>query len=1053
MASETEIERLVVRLVGDVSKYQKMVEEVSSSTREFTKLEQRINHLEDSLKRSNDGVGNLNSSLARSAQASDMAGIKLTALGYSLSQIGSTIRGLGGGLGTEMLRAAKDFEKTSISMRALVGNAEDADRLLRNLTDFAAKTPFEMPTLLGATKMLMQYGTKADEILPILKSIGDVTGGVDAQKVMQMSYAFGQMSSSGRLMGQDLLQMINAGFNPLSEIAKKTGKSVATLKKEMESGRITVTMVKEAFASASGKLDLMNKQSKSLEGLQSTLNDNIGIFKRKLGDELVPAAKAFVDWQGRMTEGFDNLSKSSKTAIAYSAGAVEVFGIGMEKLSSVAMTLAAIKLSGMGTALLSIAPATIAASKATATWLNTLHSVAGTTQLMTGSAIAYAVAWRVGVYGAITAVTLSILDAASAQDKLNAAFAEGELLSSKFRKFESQRHEFYMQMPAGATEIQKREVYQRESERLGGKIKGSQKSVGAKESRLARMEGSFEEVWFWNEKNINQLKNEIKNDRAELEHLQGMAAEVSKLLNPTPEATAAGAEMIKQLDLREASLRKTTTETKMLEAANKGLSKAEMDIVRNREPQVLAAEMIAKLEEEAEQYGLTEKELEKYKLSLAGLPPALRQAVDAHIDLKYAAKESGKIIADIESTIKSLTEEIGVLRAGSKEQYLLNRGLEEHASASSLDLLTRKRLEKQIVESEANVRKAIETLNEEAESLRAGGKAQAELNYAMENGTDATLGFALAQAEANKKSAELESSTQKATEAFKEEARTESYFMKDRAAAVERLTIAERELARVRSQANQSKVEAARKALENLDKANVKNYNLAKQAEKANLPGAKEFAAQAKMNEMRDREQKGREEALRLAEKLLTPEQRFAKAQEFAREMLEKNIYTYEQYKKAIEEARAEKAKFDASGIKPSLMGSAESMWRLAEYQTGISQTASRATKASDNFLMMSPEELANPKNQQRLRALQARLTPQASRAAWQQNQLIEGIRVNNQGRDAEARQAREFFGSDIVSNESTDILKEIRDLNQKQLSKDLLEGIQITNASNGGGL
>ncbi|MCK9571410.1 hypothetical protein M0R72_20850, partial [Candidatus Pacearchaeota archaeon] len=64
MASETELERLVVRLVGDTSKYQKMVEEVSSSTREFVKLEERIEKLEDSLKRSAASVGNMNQNLA-----------------------------------------------------------------------------------------------------------------------------------------------------------------------------------------------------------------------------------------------------------------------------------------------------------------------------------------------------------------------------------------------------------------------------------------------------------------------------------------------------------------------------------------------------------------------------------------------------------------------------------------------------------------------------------------------------------------------------------------------------------------------------------------------------------------------------------------------------------------------------------------------------------------------------------------------------------------------------------------------------------------------------
>ena len=58
------------------------------------------------------------------------------------------------------------------------------------------------------------------------------------------------MTASGRLMGQDLLQMINAGFNPLSEISRKTGKSIGVLKEEMEKGKISAEMVTQAFYSA-----------------------------------------------------------------------------------------------------------------------------------------------------------------------------------------------------------------------------------------------------------------------------------------------------------------------------------------------------------------------------------------------------------------------------------------------------------------------------------------------------------------------------------------------------------------------------------------------------------------------------------------------------------------------------------------------------------------------------------------------------------------------------------------------------------------------------------
>lgn len=99
-------------------------------------------------------------------------------------------------------------------------------------------------------------------------------------------------------MGQDLLQFVNAGFNPLQELSQKTGKSVGTLRKEMEKGLISAQMVKEAFASATGPggrfFGNMEKQSTTLTGLWSTLRDNFHMMMAELGGQLVPFIKDVV---------------------------------------------------------------------------------------------------------------------------------------------------------------------------------------------------------------------------------------------------------------------------------------------------------------------------------------------------------------------------------------------------------------------------------------------------------------------------------------------------------------------------------------------------------------------------------------------------------------------------------------------------------------------------------------------------------------------------------------------------------------------------------------
>ena len=218
------------------------------------------------------GAGN------ETTQAMQSIGMGLTAAGTAIAGVGYLITGSLMSWGHQAIESAKSFEQTTVSFEAYLGSASKAQNLLQEMTVLSAKTPFEMPTLLSASKMMLQFGVSTERVLPLLKAIGDVTGGSDPHKVQQMAYALSQMSSAGKLMGQDLMQMVNAGFNPLNEMAKTTGKTLAALREEMSQGKISAEMVMSAFESASGKLNLMEKQSLTLEGRISTLNDNIGLM-------------------------------------------------------------------------------------------------------------------------------------------------------------------------------------------------------------------------------------------------------------------------------------------------------------------------------------------------------------------------------------------------------------------------------------------------------------------------------------------------------------------------------------------------------------------------------------------------------------------------------------------------------------------------------------------------------------------------------------------------------------------------------------------------------
>ncbi len=193
------------------------------------------------------------------------------AIALSAASIGAGIVAVG-------VKYNAQMEQYNAGFTTMLGSAEKAQKLMGDLKGFAAKTPFELTDLANASTTLLAFGEDVEQLMPDLKMLGDISLG-NAEKFKGLALVFGQVQSQGRLMGQDLLQMINQGFNPLQIISEKTGKSVATLKDEMAKGQISFEMVADAMKAATSEggqfYNAMEKQSKTLNGQWSTLKDNV----------------------------------------------------------------------------------------------------------------------------------------------------------------------------------------------------------------------------------------------------------------------------------------------------------------------------------------------------------------------------------------------------------------------------------------------------------------------------------------------------------------------------------------------------------------------------------------------------------------------------------------------------------------------------------------------------------------------------------------------------------------------------------------------------------
>ena len=190
-------------------------------------------------------------------------------------------------LGSEIIRVRGEFQSMQTAIETMVGK-DMAGQLIPQIKELAKISPLTMSDMVGAEKMMLGFNIQAEDTIKYLKAISDISMG-ESSKFNSLTLAFSQMSAAGKLMGQDLNQMINAGFNPLQIISEKTGKSIATLKDEMSKGAISAEMVQQAFidaTSAGGKFYNMSENaSKTINGQLSMMQDALDNAFNEMGQK------------------------------------------------------------------------------------------------------------------------------------------------------------------------------------------------------------------------------------------------------------------------------------------------------------------------------------------------------------------------------------------------------------------------------------------------------------------------------------------------------------------------------------------------------------------------------------------------------------------------------------------------------------------------------------------------------------------------------------------------------------------------------------------------
>jgi len=282
----------------------------------------------------------------------------LEGFGNNLEKIGKKMSDIGSNLtkkvtvpllavGGAALKVTSDMEQNKVAFEVLLGSGEKASALLKDLADFAAKTPFDLPGVVTASKQLLAYGYTQEQILPTMKMLGDVAAGVGAP-VGDLAYLFGTLKAQGKAMTIDIRQFANRGIPIWENLAAVMGATVEETQKMVTEGKVGYPEVEMAFQRMTNEggqfYNLMEKESETFGGTMSNIKDNITrvamsfmglstdaetygeIIKGGLFDTIKNAAEETLAKLDEFTTWFNNLSPEIKKMIVIVFGVITVLG-------------------------------------------------------------------------------------------------------------------------------------------------------------------------------------------------------------------------------------------------------------------------------------------------------------------------------------------------------------------------------------------------------------------------------------------------------------------------------------------------------------------------------------------------------------------------------------------------------------------------------------------------------------------------------------------------------------------------------------------------------
>lgn len=230
-----------------------------------------------------------------------------------------------------------EMEQYTTSLEVMLGSTEKASAMIEKMRDFAAKTPLTLENVISGGSLLMSYDVDESNLIDTMTKLGDLASG-NAEKMNRITLAYGQMLAKGKVTGEELRQMTEAGVPLQTALAESIGVTGEEFSKMVSAGKVGIGDLNKAITeltTGDGKFaGMMQKQSETMQGMLSTLQDNVSEFFRKMGEgafgevksALQEASDLLAEWEqdGTLDEWAQNSGVLLKNLVAFMKQAISV---------------------------------------------------------------------------------------------------------------------------------------------------------------------------------------------------------------------------------------------------------------------------------------------------------------------------------------------------------------------------------------------------------------------------------------------------------------------------------------------------------------------------------------------------------------------------------------------------------------------------------------------------------------------------------------------------------------------------------------------------------